>query len=181
MRAEQFKPFHKSVVAITGSARGPSKWKKGPSVPKEQVANPSVVSPISLNIHLDSVMEVEPPLEHVFFGFTSSHACLALNRSLEKELVIDGLSKGVAKLGRVAQEVVYDHSLHPNPRQVLGNSARAQGNGVDQVDRNPLRDLSNTQNNPPKLASLRTWKNLSVRSIFTRKMQPTPLALAVDP
>ena len=72
--------------------------------------------------------------------------------------MIVGLSEGVAELGRVAQKAADDHSLHPNPRQVLGNSARAQGNGVEQVDRNPLRDLSNTQNNPPESASLRTWK-----------------------
>ena len=47
---------------------------------------------------------------------TSSHLRLAPNRSPERELVIDGLSEGVAELGRVAQKAADDHSLHPNPR-----------------------------------------------------------------
>ena len=99
MHAEQFKPFHKSVVVIAGSAHGPSKWKKGPSMPKDQAADPSVVSPGSPINHSDSVMDAEPPVEHVVSVSTSSIASQILNIRPKKERVIDGLSEGVAKLG----------------------------------------------------------------------------------
>ena len=99
MHAEQFKPFRKSVVVIACSARGPLKWKKGPSVPKDQAVDPSVVSPGSPINHSDSVMDAEPPMKHVVYVSTSSIASRILNIRLKKERVIDGLSKGVAKLG----------------------------------------------------------------------------------
>ena len=99
IHAEQFKPFRKSVVVIAGSSRGPSKWKKGPSMPKDQAADPSVVSPCSPINHSDSVMDAEPLVEHVVFVSTSSIASWIPNIRPEKERVIDGLSEGVAKLG----------------------------------------------------------------------------------
>ncbi|KAK9985626.1 hypothetical protein SO802_030577 [Lithocarpus litseifolius] len=65
------------VVVIAGIARGPSMWKKGPSVPKEQAFDLSVVRPASPDIHSTSVMDFDPPLEQLFFASTSSNIHLA--------------------------------------------------------------------------------------------------------
>ena len=120
---EQFKPFRKSVVVIAGSACGPSKWKKDPSVPKEQAFDPSVVKPASPDVHSVSVMDSNPPLEQLFFVSTSSNLHLAQSRSPEKELVIEGLSDGVAKLGKVALKIVHDLCIPHKWGQVFGNPA----------------------------------------------------------
>ena len=64
LRAEQFSSFRKSVVVVAGSSCGPSKWKKGPSVPKEQASDPTLVRPVSLDLNSTSVMDSDPPLEH---------------------------------------------------------------------------------------------------------------------
>ena len=99
MRAEQFKSFRKSVVVIAGSARGSSKWKKGPPMPKDKTANPVAVSSSPSTLLSDSVMETEPPVEYVVISHTPSIACGDLKLSREKERMIAGLSEGVAKLG----------------------------------------------------------------------------------
>ena len=99
MRAEQFKSFRKSVVVIAGSARGSSKWKKGPPMPKDKTANPVAVSSSPSTILSDSVMETKPPVEYVVTSHTPSIACGDLKLSQEKERMIVGLSEGVAKLG----------------------------------------------------------------------------------
>ena len=75
MWAEQFKSFRKSVVVIAGSARGSSKWKKGPSVPKENTINPVAESSNLSTILSKSVMEIEPSLEYAAASHTSSTAC----------------------------------------------------------------------------------------------------------
>ena len=63
-RAEQFRSFRKSVVVVAGSSCGPSKWKKGPSVPKEQALGSTLVRDVSLDLNSTSVMDSDPPLEH---------------------------------------------------------------------------------------------------------------------
>lgn len=161
MRADQFKPFQKSVVVIAGSGRGPSKWKKGPSVPKDNAADPIVVSPSSPTNFSELVMDIEPPVEHVVAIPTSSNAHREPFLRHEKERVIEGLFEGVAKLGCEVQKAAYVSNVQVNPKQGIGISERTQREGGAQSDRTPLQDLSNFQNNTPESATLRTWKKLA--------------------
>ena len=80
LRAEQFRSFRKSVVVVAGSSCGPSKWKKGPSVPKEQASDPTLVRPVSLDLNSTSVMDFDPPLEHFIPVSTLSKLHLSLSR-----------------------------------------------------------------------------------------------------
>ena len=138
MWAEQFKSFCKSVVVIAGSAHGSSKWKKGPSVPKDKTANPVAVSPSPSTILSESVMETKPPVEYAATSHTSSIACRDPKLNHEKERMMAGLSEKVAKLGHEPQKQVYECNAHANPRQGGGVSGRNKGEVVIQRDRTPL-------------------------------------------
>jgi len=73
---------------IAGSARGPSKWKKGPSMPKDNAADAIVVSPSSPTNFSELVMDIEPPVEHVVAIPTSSNERREPFLRHEKERVI---------------------------------------------------------------------------------------------
>ena len=54
---------------------------------------------------------------------------------------------------------------------------RAQGEGGDQIDRNPLQDISNIQNNPPKSTLIRTWKKIACEVNLHQKNANNPISL----
>ena len=150
------------MVVIASSSHGLSKWKKGPSVPCEQAFDPSLVRLVSPNLPSASVMDFDPPLEHFFLVSTTSNLHLAPNRSLEKELEIEGLFDGVANLGRVAPKNVNDPCFPTKPGLVFGTPLTSQGVEVDHaIDGSLLKDISNALNTLPESASIRTWKKLA--------------------
>ena len=161
MRAEKFKPFHKFVVVIAGSTRGSSKWKKGPSMPKDKAVNPMAVSSNPSTNFQESIMETEPPVQYEDTSHTSSITCGESKLSHEKERVIAGLSEGVAKLGRETQKQLYDYNAQAEPKQGGGVSASKKGEILLQRDRTLLQDMTNSQINLPNNATLKTWKKIA--------------------
>ena len=138
------------MVVIASSSHGPSKWKKGPSVPCEQAFDPSLVRLVSPDLPSTSVMDFDPPLEHFFLVSTTSNLHLAPNRSPEKELEIE------------APKNVNDPCFPTKPGLVFGTPLTSQGVGVDHtIDRSLLKDISNALNTLPESASIRTWKKLA--------------------
>ncbi|KAK7841019.1 uncharacterized protein CFP56_015975 [Quercus suber] len=161
MRADQFKPVRKSVIVIAGSSRGSSRWKKGPSMPKDPAVDPNVMSPSSPTNFSDVIVEAEPSVEHVVAIPSSAFACGGSILRQEKEKVIEGLSEGVAKLGHEAQKVAHQSNVHTDLKQGDGKPIRKKGELGTQSARNPLQDLSNFQTNQPEQATIRTWKKLA--------------------
>ena len=130
MRAEQYKSSRKSVVVIAGSARGSPKWKKGPSMPKDNTTNP-VAESSNLQTNLsESVMETEPPVEYVVANQSSLTACDVQKKNHENEKMMAGLSESVAKLGRNSLQQAYDSDVHPDLRQNEGAAGRNKGEPV---------------------------------------------------
>ena len=161
MRAEQFKSFCKSVVVIAGSARGSSKWKKGPSVPKDNTMNPVAESSSPSTILSESVMETEPSVEYVAASHTSPTTCGDQKQNHEKEKMIAGLFKRVAKLGCNPPKQAYDSNAYPNPRQSGGAVGRNKGEAMIQRAKTPMQDLTNSQINLLDNTTLRTWKKIA--------------------
>nr|POF09930.1 hypothetical protein CFP56_54219 [Quercus suber] len=122
MRAKQFKPFRKSIVVIASSSHGSSRWKKGPSMPKDQAVDPIVVSPSSPTNFSDLAMDAELAVERVVAIPTSAFACGEPVLRHEKERVIEGLSEGVAKLGHEAQKAAHQFNDKTDPKQGSGIS-----------------------------------------------------------
>ena len=161
MRAEQFKLFRKFVVVIIGSARGSSKWKKGPSVPKDKTINLVAMSSSPSTILSESVLETEPPVKYATASHTSSIACGDLKLNHEKEKMMAGLSERVAKLGRDPQKQAYECNAYVDSRQGGGATGRNKQEIVIQRDRTLLQDLTNSQINLHDNTTLRTWKKLA--------------------
>nr|POE84930.1 hypothetical protein CFP56_48359 [Quercus suber] len=144
-----------------GSSRGSSRWKKGPSMPKDPAVDPNVMSPSSPTNFSDVIVEAEPSVEHVVAIPSSAFACGGSILRQEKEKVIEGLSEGVAKLGHEAQKVAHQSNVHTDLKQGDGKPIRKKGELGTQSARNPLQDLSNFQTNQPEQATIRTWKKLA--------------------
>ena len=146
---------------IAGSARGSSKWKKGPSVPKDNTMNPVAESSSPSTILSESVMETEPPVEYVVANHSSLTACDVQKKNHENEKMMAGLSESVAKLARNSLQQVYDSNVHSDLRQNDGAAGRNKGEAVIQRARTPMQDLTNPQINLPDNTTLRTWKKIA--------------------
>ena len=144
MRAEQYKSSRKSVVVIAGKVRGSPKWKKGPSMPKDNTTNPGAESS-NLQTNLsESVMETEPPVEFVVATHSSLTACDVQKKNHENPLQQDYVSEA-----------------HPDLRQNEGAASRNKGEPVIQRARTPMQDLTNLQINLPDNTTLRTWQKIA--------------------